>query len=242
MQLNPSKRPTARDKTYDVAVFDFDGTLADTVFVYPLVNKEVLRELEVPESEMAYMTTRFWIDNINTNRNHVDVVAYLIERHRLGDRTDPIGFRKLRQAVELEYLAGERDIAGLSPFREYANIAVTRDLRRLYENGARCFVVSHNYGCVVESALSAMDIEHMFEDCFCHCAYEEMKHPTYDRNQPKIASFKAILDKTGCDPSKAVVYDDLIQYVKDAISLGMDAVLVDDEHARPPKDSLGKQG
>ena len=75
----------------------------------------------------------------------------------------------------------------------------------------------------------------MFEDCFCHCAYEDMKHPTYDRNQPKIEPFKEKLAKMGCAADKCVVYDDLRRYIEEAATLGIDGVWVDNEHARPPR-------
>lgn len=229
-------KPEIQDKNYDVAIFDFDGTLVDSLLIYPFIHKEVLRQAGVEEQELQYLDFNFWHKEVASIPGHVDIVSYMIERHGLEGILDGVSFRRMRNSIEMEYFSRKAMIPELSTeLCDYAIKPVIKDLHRLKRAGAKCFVVSNNYGNIVESALEALDISNMFEDCFCYCAYEDMKHPTYDRNQPKKVSFAEIMQITGVEPSQCVVYDDLLKYVEEATSLGMDAVWVDNEHAYVPQ-------
>ena len=142
----------ANEKKYDVAIFDFDGTLIDTASIFPFIHKEVLRELGVAENDISYLTLNYWIDNINTNTEHIDVPAYLIDRHGLQDVTNGHQFRVLRQNIELEYFSGLRTVPELHELSAYGNVPVLKELQRHWESNAKCFIVSHNYGRIVFAA------------------------------------------------------------------------------------------
>lgn len=221
-------------KRYEVAIFDFDGTLAETPAIYPFVYKETLRELGVPEEELEYITLEWWCDFDTTSMNSIDMVDFLIKKHHLKGEDIAKRFRLVRNVVEMEYLAGKRELDRTHPFHRYASPAVITDLRRMHADGTRCFVVSHNYGSIVDSALRALGIRELFEGIYTNCGIAEIAVEEYDRNIPKRESFSEIASLAS-DPAHCVVYDDILDHIETARELGLDAVWVCNDHALPPK-------
>lgn len=224
-------RPASEEKRYEIAIFDFDGTLLDTPMIYPFIHKELLRELGVPEDEISYITNSYWRREVTSKGEHIDMPAYLSRKHAID--VTPLDFRRKRNQIEREYFTRQRDIEELMSPESYLIKPVISDLRRLSENGTRCFVVSHNYGSVIEFAMESLGLSKLFEDYYTHCSWEELRHPLYDRNEPKGETFARIAGFAS-DPGVCIVYDDMREHIESAISLGMDAVLVDSEHACPP--------
>lgn len=234
---------TPPPKRYKIAAFDYDGTLLASVNIYPYIHKEVLRELGVPECDLEYLTLGYWLDNVNTNKYHIDAPALFIERHNLADVVTPLRFREMRNQIEMEYFAGERELEGVEPeLSAYIIKPVIDDLKRMQAEGTRCYVVSNNYGRVIDSALQQLGIRNLFEDIYSDCEYESLMNVRYDKNQPKAATYMELIGMTedmGGNAGDCVVYDDLTKYIEQARTLGMDAVLVDSEHAvAPPKEHM----
>lgn len=226
-----SMRPVNEPKNYEIAIFDFDGTLLDTPHIYPFIHKELLRELGMSEDDIAYITDGYWQREVAGKEGHIDMPVYLSQRH--GVDITPLEFRIRRQRIEEEYFTGVRQIDELRPLEEYIILPVVDDMKRLHAAGARCFIVSHNYGNVVECAMRVLGLDGLLEDCYTHCAYAELMHPRYDRSEPKKETF-ARLAKLASSPNQCVVYDDMDEHLRSAKELGMDSVKVDNEHAYPP--------
>lgn len=225
-------RPVSEERRYEIGIFDFDSTLLDTPSIYPFIHKELLRDLGLNKEDIAYMTGGYWQREVASKGEHVDMPAYLSQKH--GIDITPLNFRLMRNQIEREYFMGQRYIQELSSPEDYLVKPVIDDLHRLHEYETRCFIVSHNYGTVIEFVMEALKLDYMFEDYYTQCAWNELRHPIYDRNEPKKETF-ARLASLASSPSACVVYDDMREHIESAISLGMEAVLVDNEHAFPPE-------
>lgn len=218
-----------QNNKYKIAIFDFDGTLIDTIQIYPLIHRELLRDFGVSEKECSYLTPEYWQHEIYDKNEHIDIVNMLIQKHHLEDKTDELDFRTRRNNIEIEYFRGERNIKGLKPLSSYIIRPIYNEFVHLYNNRTQCYIVSHNYGTIVDAAMQSLELSDYITDCFTHCLYDELKHEKYDRNEKKEDSFARLIEvaiQDGYTAQDCIVYDDLLVHISNAQKLGMKTVLV----------------
>lgn len=212
----------------DVAIFDFDGTIVDSTPIYHAIYREVLRKLSVSNRDMEYLTYDFWQEHLNTNKKHVDVVGYLINRHKLENKTTPITFRKMRNDIECDYFDGCYPLKELDDNpKSYVFSDVITQMKKHKASGAAVHVVSHNYGFVVSFILASLGMFSLIDGFHTHCEHDELKTES-DTNLPKEETFAQLVRKAGNeDPTRCIVYDDLDVHLSNARNLGMQAMRVD---------------
>lgn len=194
------------------AIFDLDGTLVDSMYVWHRVDVDFLsqRGFEVPDDYSKAIKTM-----------HFETAAeYTIARFKLNETVEEIVSVWLNMALN-EYTYNVRLKSGAKEL-----------LEKLSNEGLRLGIATSSKPFLAEPVLKNNGIYNYF-DTIC-CTSQVGK----DKRHPDIYLFTA--DKLGVKPEECVVFEDIVDGINGACSAGMRTVAVYDKESSSEKEILKK--
>ena len=183
------------------AIFDFDGTLVDSMYVWSKVDKEFLeaRNIEVTDEYTDKMRSMFF----------ETAAAYTKKVYDLPDSTDEI-MQEWLDMAHYEYANNVRAKSGAASF-----------IRLLKERGIKIGMATSNNPYLLRPCLENNRMNELF-DCVCYTSQVGM-----NKSNPDIYLFTA---KTlGVKPEQCIVFEDIPEGIISSSSVGMKTAAVYDE-------------
>lgn len=165
------------------AIFDLDGTLLDSMWVWDKVDADFLgnRGFEVPpDYQKAIAAMGF-----------TETAEYTIERFRLAEKTEDI-IQEWNEMAQREY----HESVFIKP-------CVRELLERLKQDGIRLGVATASYASLFEECLRRNGIYGYFQ------AFTETSEVARGKGFPDI--YIKAAEKLGCAPEECVVFEDIHQ-------------------------------
>lgn len=179
--------------TFSAAIFDFDGTIADTADLWHEVDIAWLAARNLPFSEEFPREI--------SALGFVDGARYAIERYGLDERVEDICDEWNRMGREL-YAT-----------RVHLRPGAERYIRALREKGVRCALATVNDPDVILSMQPNVDVEGLFDAMVCACDVSASKH------EPDI--YLEAARRLGAKAADCMVFEDLAVGLRSAKSVGM---------------------
>lgn len=187
-------------KDIKAAIFDFDGTLVDSMYVWSKVDEDFLSErgIEVTEEYTDKMRSMFF----------ETAAVYTKETYGLSESVEEIMQTWLDMAHS-EY----SDNVRVKPYaRQY--------LEKLKKSGIRLGMATSNNPYLLMPCLDNNGMSGIF-DCICYTSEVGV-----NKSNPDIYIYAA--EKLGVKPDECVVFEDIIEGIKSSSSVGMKTVAVYD--------------
>lgn len=192
------------------AIFDLDGTLVDSMWIWEQIDIEFL------ESKGHKMPT-----NLKDEINHLsfqDTAVYFKERFNLDESIE-------------EILNTWHTMA----FNHYSNDVTLKDgvlnfLDKLKDLGVKIGLATSNSSALLEAALKSTGIYEYFDEI---TTTDEAKK---GKNNPDVYLLAA--NKLGISPKECIVFEDILEAVKGAKLADMKVVAVYDKAAEYQRDEL----
>ena len=195
-------------KKYKCAIFDLDGTLIDSMWLWEAVDREFFEKRGIPYPE-DYMTI---VATMGVDK----MARYTIERFGLADSPDEV-IAEWRAMSEEAYRTKIHLKPGARAFLEY-----------LRENGIPMALASVSPRHQVEAALTSNGIGSYFSEV---ATVEDVSRP---KGFPDIYEFVA--KKLGFAPADCLVFEDLAVAIEGARMGGFSAVAVTDPASASEED------
>ncbi len=192
------------------AIFDFDGTLVDSMFIWDTLGEDYLRSLgKEPKENLKETFKTFTLEqSAEYYRKHYGVT--LSVREIVGD------INKM--------------IAGIYETKVTLKDGVRNFLEKLHAQGVKMCVATVTEKTIAESVLKRLGVRSYFEEIFT-CA-----EVGYGKETPHI--YRAALAYLGTEKEKTVVFEDAFHALMTAKSDGFPVAAVYDTHE--PKQALMK--
>ena len=184
----------------NLAIFDFDGTLFDSMFIWDNVGEIYLRSLEKePKPSMREDVRALSL---------YQSACYFKQEYDLSLSVEEI-MRGINQTIEHFYIHEVLPKPGVADF-----------LKRMHKDGISMCIATASDRYQIEAALSRCGMEHYFEAIFT-CS--EVGH---GKDEPVI--FQKAMEHFGADRSSAIVFEDAIHAIQTAKADGFAVVAVFD--------------
>ena len=182
------------------AIFDFDGTLVDSMYVWEKVDEDFLTKRGIPVTEE-------YSDKVRSMYFETAAV-FTKNTYSLPDSIEEI-MQEWLDMAHYEYANNVR----LKPYAgEY--------IRKLKERGVMLGMATSNNPYLLLPCLENNDLDGVF-DCICYTSEVGM-----NKSNPDIYLYTA--RKLGAEPDECTVYEDIIEGLRSASSAGMKTVAVYD--------------
>ena len=182
------------------AIFDFDGTLFDSMFIWDSAGEMYLRSLGVePKPGMK--------DAVNALSLY-QAACYFREEYGLPLSPEEI-MAGINRTVEDFYIHEVKPKPGVRDF-----------LERMQQNGISMGIATASDRYQIEAALRRCGMEHYFDAIFT-CT--EVGH---GKDEPHI--FRAAMSHFGGDPGNSLVFEDALHAIRTAKSAGFTVAAVYD--------------
>lgn len=180
----------------NLAIFDFDGTLFDSMFIWDNVGEIYLRSLEKePKPSMREDVRALSL---------YQSACYFKQEYNLSLSIEEI-MRGINQTIEHFYIHEVLPKPGVADF-----------LKRMHKDGISMCIATASDRYQIEAALSRCGMEHYFEAIFT-CS--EVGH---GKDEPVI--FQKAMEHFGADRSSAIVFEDAIHAIQTAKADGFAVV------------------
>lgn len=192
------------------AIFDMDGTLVDSMWVWFAINRDFLakRNLSVP-SDLK--------ENIET-MTFRESAQYFKDRFQIADSIEAI----MEEWNDMAKEAYSSDVKLKPGALEYLTL--------LKENEIKIGLATSNHSKIVDITLKQNNIEHFFD------AISTIDEVEREKSFPDIYLLTA--KKLNVAPEKCVVFEDILPAIKGAKLAGMTVVAVQDEYSIDRKDEI----
>jgi HAD superfamily hydrolase (TIGR01509 family) len=185
-------------------IFDLDGTLIDSIWIWNKVDREVL-------ARHGYAPDQEYLEHI-CKLNYSQCIEYILQRYDLGMSYDELS-EELHQMAYKEY-AGD---VKLKPGAYELIIKLKKD-------GIKLGVATSCLRKMCEAALIKNDVFHLF-DTFVYS--DEIGK---NKLEPDIYLIAA--KQLGVEPKDCIVFEDLPSAAQSAVNAGMTVIGVYDEHSK----------
>ena len=182
------------------AIFDFDGTLAESMYVWSKVDKDFLTERNIPVTEEYTDKMRGMFFET--------AAAYTKNTYGLNESVEEIMQVWLDMAHD-EYANNVRFKPGAAEY-----------LRQLKNRGYLLGMATSNNPYLLMPCLANNGLEGIF-DCICYTS-----EVGFNKSNPAIYLYTA--EKLGVRPENCIVYEDIIEGIESAAGAGMSTVAVYD--------------
>lgn len=191
-------------------IFDLDGTLIDSMWVWDQIDMEYLNEknLDVPEN----LTDE--IGHLSFNQ----VAVYFKERFKLEDSLDEIK-KRWNDMAYYHYSTDIKLKEGVVEFLQY-----------LKKSNIKIGLATSNSHALLEIVLKNNNIYHYFDSITITDEVSVGKH------EPDVYLLAA--KKLEVSPNECLVFEDIVQAIKGAKKAGMKVVGVADNRSHNDKDEI----
>ena len=192
-------------KEKKAVIFDLDGTLVDSMWVWKEIDIEYLGRLgfSVPSDLQAAIE----------GMGFTEVAVYFKERFQIKDSIDEI--KSAWQKMAMDKYCHEVPLKpGVSQFLPYLN-----------ERGIRMAVASSNDRMLIEETLKSHDIFKYFDCIVTACEV--------NRGKPAPDVYLKAAEKLGVSPEQCLVFEDFEAGIQAGKSAGMRVCAVEDEYSVP---------
>lgn len=191
------------------AIFDFDGTLFDSMYLWDKIANDSLIALGIaPPSDY-----RSAVRNLSLKQS----VIYTKERFDLTQSVDELA-NMINQMIEHYYFEEIKPKDGIPEF-----------LQSLYDRNIKICIATATDRYLIENALKRCGLLHYFSETFT-CS-----EVGFAKDNPKI--FETALEFLGTKKEKTLVFEDSLYAIKTAKEAGFVTVAVSDK-AEPNQDEL----
>lgn len=192
------------------AIFDLDGTLIDSMWIWDKIDKDYLAEknIQVPE-------------NLNNEIAHLSfnqVAKYFKERFNLDDSLDEIK----NSWNTMAYNHYSNNIKLKNGVKEFLNLLKSLNIK--------IALATSNSKELLEAALKSNGIYDYFDSITLTDEVSVGKH------EPDVYLLAA--KKLGVAPEDCLVFEDIIQAVRGAKKAGMKVIAVEDDRSLDDKEKL----
>lgn len=187
-----SSTPTLWPPSFDAAIFDFDGTLAETSGLWQQVDVEFFSQRHLPYTHDARLEL--------TTRGFTDGAQWVIQRYGLDETSEEICDQWKRMGSALYATDVE-----LRPGAE-------RYLQALRERGVRLALATTNARTVLLS-MQQVDVEKLFDVVV---SGTEVPVP---KREPDI--YLEAVRRMGVEPARCIVFEDIVPGIRSARRVGM---------------------
>ena len=192
------------------AIFDMDGTIIDSMWVWYTVNKDYLykRNLSMPADLKEKIETMTFKES----------ALYFKDRFQIEDNVETI-MGEWNEMAKSSYSNGVKLKPGVYEY-----------LTKLKEKDIKIGLATSNYSKLVDLALSQNNIKHFFD------AITTTEEVEREKSFPDIYLLTA--KKLNVEPEKCVVFEDILPAIKGAKLAGMTVVGVQDEYSLDQWESI----
>ena len=193
---------------YEAVIFDLDGSLVDSMWMWKAIDIEYLKGhgIEAPST----------LQKDIGGRSFVETAVYFKERFNLKDSVEKIG-------DDWNKMAWDKYTSEV-PLKE----GVSDLLEKCEENGIKLGIASSNSTELIKQVLSSHGIMDKFQS---------IKSGTQVvKGKPAPDIYLTVADELGAEPSKCLVFEDLVDGIKAAKNAGMTVVAVSDDYSRHSDD------
>ena len=199
-------------KDYEAVIFDLDGSLVDSMWMWKAIDIEYLAShgIKAPAS----------LQKDIGGRSFVETAIYFKERFNLADSVEKIGDDWNKMAWD--------KYTNEVPLKE----GVMAFLDKCEELGIKLGIASSNSTELIEQVLASHGIMDKFRS---------IKSGTQVvKGKPAPDIYLTVADELGAEPSKCLVFEDLVDGIKAARNAGMTVFAVSDDYSRH-SDELKKE-
>lgn len=191
-------------------IFDVDGTLVDSMWIWRQVDIEYLgkREIELPETLQKEIE----------GKSYTETAIYFKERFNLPDSVEEIK-EEWRMMAEDFY---KNRIALKKGAKEL--------IQSLYRRGVKLGIATSNSRELVEHMLDNHGIRRYFYRIKTSCEV--------DKGKPYPDVYLKVAEELEVQPEECLVFEDTVAGVTAAISAGMRVVAIADEVSKDSKEKL----
>ncbi len=193
---------------YEAVIFDLDGSLVDSMWMWKAIDIEYLKGhgIEAPST----------LQKDIGGRSFVETAVYFKERFNLKDSVEKIGDDWNKMAWD--------KYTNEVPLKE----GVSDLLDKCAESGIKLGIASSNSTELIKQVLSSHGIMDKFQS---------IKSGTQVvKGKPAPDIYLTVADELGAEPSKCLVFEDLVDGIKAAKNAGMTVVAVSDDYSRHSDD------
>lgn len=202
MQVNehPLKKKIAG---YEAIIFDLDGTLVDSMWMWQKIDIEYLGRfgIALPEN----------LQNEIEGMSFSETAAYFKERFKLADSLETI-------KSDWNVMACDK-YRNEVPFKEKAQ-AFLEYCKRL---GIKLGIATSNSKALVESAAEALSLHQYFSCIMTACEV--------NKGKPAPDIYLAVAEKLGISPEKCLVFEDILPGIQAGKNAGMSVCAVEDTYS-----------
>jgi len=192
------------------AIFDMDGTIIDSMWVWYTINKDYLykRNLSMPSDLKEKIETMTFRES----------ALYFKERFHIKDSVETI-MDEWNEMAKSSYSNSVKLKPGVYEY-----------LTKLKEKDIKIGLATSNYSKLVDLALSQNNIKHFFD------AITTTEEVEREKSFPDIYLLTA--KKLNVEPENCVVFEDILPAIKGAKLAGMTVVGVQDEYSLDQWESI----
>lgn len=199
-----------RWKEFDAILFDMDGTLIDSMWMWEAIDVEYLGSFgkELPED----------LQKCIEGMSFSETAEYIKERFQIPDSTDQMKAQWNQMACEkyrheVPYKKGAEDF-----------------LKKCKEEGIRLGVATSNSRELVEVAAEALGMYGYFDEILTAC---EVK-----KGKPAPDVYLEVAKRLGVAPEKCLVFEDVLAGVMAGKNAGMTVCAIKDVHSKSSEEQI----
>lgn len=198
------------NKAYQAVIFDLDGTLVDSMWVWAKIDEVYLgeRNIEVPQD----------MEKDLEGMSFTETAAYFKERFALEDSVEEI--KEAWNQLALEFYTKHIPLK--------AN--VNEFLQLLHTKNIKLGIATSNSITLVTAILERFDIKKYFHSIRTSCEVEKGKPHPY--------IYLKVAEDLGVNPEDCLVFEDVPNGVLAGRRAGMDVWAVEDLQSKDTKESL----
>ena len=188
----------------DAALFDMDGTLIDSMWMWRQIDIDYLGQFGIELPDDLQKTIEGW--------SFDETARYFQKRFGITDDVNVIKAEWNAMAYDF-YLNEVQLKPGAIEF-----------LKELRKRGIRCGIATSNSKELVAAVLKNLNVREYFEEIHTACEVEHGK--------PFPDIYLLVAEKLGADPSRCLVFEDILPGIEAGKAAGMKVCAVYDEYSQ----------